>query len=174
MYRILIIFLTLSFTAHSKDAEMMELLGGKLEIAISTELKQLSTTAINKRFSNSKIKPLVVFSDIDENATISIQQYNTPAEKSSMKKIQKALSTMLKQVNSEAKWKKDKLNSRFGTKVGIYEFENKGLGKYEYQIVYAFPVDGKLTLVTFITSDKKHKANWVNLAKESFDSINVY
>lgn len=179
MYKTLVLFLALSssalpFSAHSKDAEIMELLDGKLEITISTKLKQLSSAAINKRFSGSKVKPLVVYSDIDAQAAISLQQYNTPANKSSMKKIQKALSTMFKQVNPDAKWKKDKLNSRFGTKVGIYEFENKGLGKYEYQIVYAFPVEGKLTLVTFITTDKKHKASWVSLAKESFDSIDVY
>lgn len=80
---------------------------------------------------------------------------------------------MLRQANEKAKWKKDKVYNRFDTKVAVYEYETIAVGKYQYNLTYALPVNGKLTFISFITTEKKYKTKWVSLARESLDSINL-
>ncbi|NVK26268.1 MAG: hypothetical protein HWE10_15170 [Gammaproteobacteria bacterium] len=155
------------------DTAKYSLLDDKLLLNIPTEMQLLTPKVMEKRFGGQKIMPYAAFSNSDQSATFTITQFNTPADKLSMKKIRKAISQMLRASNPKVDWKKDKLNSQFGTRVGIFEYEEKGIGKYSYNITYALPVDGQLTFVAFLLTDKKYKYKWRDLARATFDAIEL-
>lgn len=144
-----------------------------LSIALPAELSQLSDKAINKHYGKQKVPPASAFSNKDQSVSFTFTQYSTPADKASMNKIHKSLSNMLRKSSGKAKWKKDKVYTRLGTKIAVYEYEVKGIGKYQYNLTYVMPVNGKLTFVSFITTDKKYKNKWLDLARDSFDSLEL-
>ncbi len=163
----------LSFFVQAAETNTHNFFQDKLSMELSTEQKQLSQLTINKRYGKQKIPPAYAFSNKEQNVSFTITQYQTPADKKSMRKIHKSLSIMLRKSSGKAQWKKDKVYTRLGTKVAVYEYESKGIGKYQYNITYALPVDGRLTLLTFITTDSKYKKKWVALARASMNSIQL-
>lgn len=144
-----------------------------LTIELSTELTAMSSTTLEKRYGNQKTPPSYAFDNKNQTVSFTFTQYPTPANKQSMNKIHKYLSNMLRKSSESAKWKKDKVYTRLGTKIAIYEYETQGIGKYQYNLTYALPVKGKLTFISFITTDKKYKNKWVTLARESLDSLQL-
>ena len=155
------------------DETKYSLLDDKLHLAISTELELLSEDLLLKRFGHQKVLPYAAFSDDEMSATFTITQFPTPANKQSMKKLRKAISNMLRKSNPKVEWKKDKLTSLSDTRAGIYEYESDGVGKYAYNITYALPVNDQLTFITFLTTNKKFKTKWRDIARNAFDSIEV-
>lgn len=151
-------------TAHS-------LFDNQLKMVLPNELKQLSQLALNKRYREQKLPPDIAFSNKQQDVSFTFTQYPTPANKQSMRKIHKSLSDMLRAANPKASWKKDKVYNRFGTKVAVYEYETKGKSQYKYNLTYALPVNEQLTFITFVITDKKYKKKWLELARESFGSI---
>ena len=162
--------LTFSFYSFADNARY-SLLDDKLQVSISTDLKLLPEEVVMKRFAKQKLLPYAAFSDDEQTATFTITQFPTPADNKSMKKMRKAISNMLRQSTPKADWKKDKLTSQSGTRFGVYEYEIDGVGKYAYNITYAFPVNGQLTYVTFSTTNKKYKAKWSDIARDAYASI---
>lgn len=167
----LIYLVLLVTTAHASDMESHAMYNGALTIQLPTELQQLTELTLNKRFGKQKTPPNYAFSDKDQNISFTFTQYSTPANKKNMNKIHKSLSSMLRKSSGKAKWKKDKVYTRLGTKIAIYEYEQPSIGKYQYNITHALPINGKLTFMSFITTDKKYKSKWVELARKSLDSI---
>ena len=153
------------------DDPAYQFYGNSFSMAVPNEAKQLTPKALNKRFGNKNAPPQYAFSNKERNVSFTVTQYASPANKKSMRKIQMQLSAMLHQANPKAKWKKDKTSNKFGTKVAIFEYETKAVGKYQYNITYALPVEDKLTLISFLITDKKYKNKWVELARTSFDSV---
>ena len=150
-----------------------QLLDEQLIIELPSELRAMSSTAIEKRYGNQTTPPSHVFNNKDKNVSFSVTQYPTPANKKAMNKIHKSISNMLRQANGQANWKKDKVYTRLGTKIAVYEYETKAIGKYQYNLTYALPVNQQLTFISFITTDKKYKSKWVTLARESLKSIRL-
>lgn len=167
-----LLLFVVSFSSLANEAKY-SLLDDKLKLSISTELELLSEKVLKKRYGSQKLMPYAAFSDDKQSATITITQYATPADKSSMKKLRKAISNMLRKSTPDATWKKDKLNTAYGTKVGVFEYEINGVGKFAYNITYALPVNGQLTFVTFLTTNKKFKNKWRDVARETFESIEL-
>jgi len=170
LYPILLIF---AFSVHAADKATYTFFQNQLAIELSNELKPLSESALNKRYGSQKVPPAFAFSNKEQNVSFTFTQYPTPADKKSMKKIHQSVSSMLRKASGKAKWKKDKVYSRLGTKVAAYEYESKAVGKYQYNITYALPVNGQLTFISFVTTDSKYKKKWVSLARESMDSIQL-
>ena len=166
------IILMISFSSFA-DGATYSLLDDKLKMSVSKEMELLSPKVLKKRYGSQKLMPYAAFSDDKQSATLTITQYATPADKLSMKKLRKAISNMLRKSTPDATWKKDKLNTAYGTKVGVFEYEINGVGKYAYNITYAFPVNGQLTFVTFLTTNKKFKNKWRDVAREAFESIEL-
>ncbi len=163
----------LSFTSQAAKTNSQHFFDDSLVIELSTEFKTLSESALNKRYGKQKIPPAFAFSNKDQSVSFTFTQYPTPADKKSMNKIHKSLSNMLRKSSDKARWKKDKVYSRLGTKVAVFEYEIKSIGKYQFNLTYALPVDGKLTFISFTTTDKKYKNKWLALARESMDSIKL-
>tara|TARA_R110000744_G_scaffold256548_5_gene372062 strand:+ start:2730 stop:3260 length:531 start_codon:yes stop_codon:yes gene_type:complete len=163
----------LSFTSLAAETNTQHFFNENLVIELSTEFRALSESDLNKRYGEQKNPPAYAFSDKDQSVSFTFTQYSTPADKKSMNKIHKSLSGMLRKANDKARWKKDKVYSRLGTKVAVFEYEIKSIGKYQYNLTYTLPVDGKLTLISFTTTDKKYKNKWLDLARESMDSIQL-
>jgi len=145
----------------------------KLNISLPNELKPLTPKALNKRYGKQSTPPNYAFEDSDNSVSFTFTRYSTPANKKSMNKIHKSISNMLRKASSSANWKKDKVYTRLGTKIAVYEYEVKGIGQYQYNLTYALPVDGQLTFISFITTDKKYKKKWLALARESLDSLTL-
>jgi hypothetical protein len=145
----------------------------KLVIELSTEFKALSDSALNKRYGKQNNPPAFAFSDKDNSVSFTFTQYSTPADKKNMNRIHKSLSNILRKANDKARWKKDKVYNRLKTKVAVFEYEIRSIGKYQYNLTYVLPVEGKLTFISFITTDKKYKNKWLDLARESMDSIRL-
>lgn len=172
MKKLLVLLTFISAQAFASGVENHKLYGEKLSIDLPIQAQALSKKALKKRYGSKNAPPQYAFSNKDQNVSFTMTQYGTPADKKSMKKIHMQLSAMLHKANPNAKWKKDKTNNKFGTKVAIFEYENAPRnGKYQYNITYAFPLDNKLTFLTFLTTEKKYKAKWVNLARESLATI---
>lgn len=148
----------------------------KLSIDLPTELKQLSPSALNKRYGSQKRPPTYAFSNKEKNVSFTFTRYLTPANKQSMRKNHKLLSNMLRAANPKASWKKDKIYTRLGTKIAVYEYEIKGKSniKYQYNLTFALPINGQLTFITFVTTQKKYKKKWLELARHSMDSIQLF
>jgi len=164
------LLITTSFFNFAND-NSYSTLNEKLQISVDSDFELLSNQTVMQRFAGKKLMPAVVFSNDEQSATITITQYSTPADKKSMRKLHAALSQMLKQAHPKATWKKDKVYNRLETRIGVYEYEIKAVGKYSYYMTYSFPVDNKLTLLTFLTTDSKAKTKWLTLAREAFDSL---
>ena len=172
---LLAIFTSLLATLPVKASEMSQhqFFDKKLSIELPNELKQLSEKALDKRYGKQSVPPSFAFSGGDNSISFTFTQYQTPANKGSMNKIHKSISNMLRKASGKASWKKDKVYTRLGTKIAVYEYEVKGIGKYQYNLTYALPVEGKLTFISFISTDKKYKNKWLSLARESLDSIQL-
>lgn len=170
LYPLLFLF---SFAAVGAETHKHNFFDDSLNIELPIELIQLSASALKKRYSKQKFPPAYAFSNKEQNVSFTFTQYATPANKKSMRKIHKSLSNMLRQANGEATWKKDKVYTRLGTRVAVYEYEVKGIGKYQYNLTFALPVNEQLTFVTFVTTEKKYKSKWLALARESLDSIQL-
>ncbi|GLX85500.1 hypothetical protein tloyanaT_17520 [Thalassotalea loyana] len=164
-------FLAFSFFGYANEGSQHNLYENKLLISLPSELKSLSSKAINKRYGKQKVPPNYAFSTKDKSVSFTFTQYPTPADKSNMKKIHQSVSAMLRASEPDAKWKKDKVYTRLNTRVGVYEYETKGMGKYQYKITYLLPIDGKLTFISFTTTNIKYKSKWVAHARESFENI---
>ena len=165
------IALTLSITANAFEMDSYKFFDQQLTVELSTELKQLSQSAMKKQYGQQKVPPESAFKNKDQTVSFTFTQYPTPADKASMNKIHKSLSNMLRKSSGKAKWKKDKVYTRLGTKVAVYEYEKKGIGKYQYNMTYVLPVDGKLTFISFICTESKDKDKWLKLARESMDTL---
>ncbi|AZQ84890.1 hypothetical protein EKO29_13355 [Colwellia sp. Arc7-635] len=170
LYFLLCLF---SFTSMAAETSTEHFFNDKLVIELSTEFNALSDSALDKRYGKQKNPPAFAFSDKDKSVSFTFTQYSTPADKKSMNKIHKSLSNVLRKANDKARWKKDKVYSRLGTKVAVFEYEIKSIGKYQFNLTYVLPVDGKLTFISFTTTDKKYKNKWLALARESMDSIKL-
>ncbi len=162
-----------SFIVHANETTAYNFFNNALNIEISTEFTELTSNALEKRYGKQTVPPAHAFSDNDNSVSFTFTQYTTPADKKSMNKIHKSISNMLRKASDTAKWKKDKVYTRLGTKIAVYEYEVSGIGKYQYNLTYALPVNGQLTFISFITTDKKHKKKWLTLARESLDSIEL-
>ena len=159
------------FAIQAADTKSYSFFNEALNIELSTDLTQLTSNALEKRYSKQTVPPAYAFSDKDNSVSFTFTMYATPADKKSMNKIHKSISNMLRKASGNAKWKKDKVYTRLGTKVAVYEYEVSGIGKYQYNLTYALPVSGQLTFISFITTDKKYKNKWLALARESLESI---
>lgn len=168
----LLLFL-LSFTSMAAETNTERFFNDHLIIELSAEFKALSDSALDKRYGKQKNPPAFAFSDKDKSVSFTFTQYSTPADKKNMNKIHKSLSNILRKSNDKARWKKDKVYNRLKTKVAVFEYEIRSIGKYQYNLTYALPVDGKLTFISFTTTDKKYKNKWLALARESMDSIQL-
>ena len=173
MKKIIALLLLVNVSAYAAETKDYQLYDEQLNISLHTDLKKQSKSTIKKRYAKQSVPPNYAFSNKDNNVTFTFTQYPTPAEKASMNKIHKAISNMLRKANDDASWKKDKVYTRLGTKIVVYEYETKGIGKYQYNITYALPIDGKLTFLSFVTTEKKYKKKWVGFARESLDSIEL-
>lgn len=162
-----------SFGAASDDFEVVDVLNEQLAIDLPVDLKRMTDGAIKSKYAGKKIIPLEAYENEKEGVSFAFNMIETAVDKKAMKKVHKSFSDMLHSIHPQAKWKKDKLNSKYGTKVAIYEFEIRGINKRQYQMIYAFPVNNKLVLVTFISTNSKYKSKWVTLARESFSSIDI-
>jgi len=167
------ILLFASFFTQATESNIHDFFDGTLSIALSTDLKKLSNSSLNRRYNKQKIPPAFAFSNKEKTVSFTFTKYSTPADKKSMNKIHKSISIMLRKSSDNAKWKKDKVYNRLGTKVAVYEYEIKAVAKYQYNLTYALPVNGQLTFISFITTDKKYKKKWLSLARESMDSIQL-
>ncbi|WP_448551473.1 hypothetical protein [Thalassotalea montiporae] len=165
--------LSVSFSALASNTKSHAFFDEHLTLSLPTELKQLSAKAIRKRYGKQKVPPAFAFTGADNSVSFTFTQYPTPADKASMTKIHKSISNMLRKASGNAKWKKDKVYTRLGTKIAVYEYEVKGIGKYQYNLTYALPVDGKLTFISFTSTDKKYKDKWLTNARDSLDSISL-
>jgi len=159
--------------AQASDSKPYQFFDEQLEITLPTELKPLSDNALKKRYGKQNVPPNFAFSDSKDSVSFTLTQYPTPAQKKDMKKIHKTISNMLRKASSKAKWKKDKVYKRLGTEIAVYEYEVNRVGKYQYNLTYALPVNDQLTLISFTTTDKKYKQKWLSLARESLDSIKL-
>lgn len=166
-----ILFLLMSFFAQADEQKDYNFFDNALTMTLSSDLKQLSATAIDKRYSRQANPPNYAFNNKDNNVTFTITQYPTPANKKSMNKIHKTISNMLRNSVGKVSWKKDKVYSRKGTKIAAYEYEKKAIGKYQYNLTYVLPINGRLTFIAFMTSEKKQKSKWLSIARESLDSL---
>ena len=165
--------LAYGFNVKAAESNSQHFFDNQLVIELSTDFKSLSSAALNKRYGQQSTPPAYAFSNKDQSVSFTFTQYPTPANKKSMNKIHKTLSTMLRQSNDKAQWKKDKVYSRLGTKIAVFEYEVKAVGKYQFNLTYALPVAGKLTLISFTTTNKKYKNKWLSLARESLDSMQL-
>lgn len=169
--KILLAFLLFFGTCVQAAQTAHLLFHDKLTIHLPSELKPLSAAALSKRYGGQKLPPEYVFSNKEQDISFTFTRYPMVADKQNMRKIHKSISNMLRGANPKAKWKKDKIYSRFNTKVAVYEYETKGKNQFQYHLTYALPVDGKLTFITFVITDKKYKNRWLALARQSMDSI---
>ena len=167
------LFFLLSFSSMAAETNTEHFFNDKLVIELSTEFKALSDSALNKRYGKQNNPPAFAFSDKDNSVSFTFTQYSTPADKKNMNRIHKSLSNILRKANDKARWKKDKVYNRLKTKVAVFEYEIRSIGKYQYNLTYVLPVEGKLTFISFITTDKKYKNKWLDLARESMDSIRL-
>ncbi|MFD2164813.1 hypothetical protein ACFSJY_00910 [Thalassotalea euphylliae] len=165
--------LSTSVAAYAGNTTHYQFFENQLGIALPTELKQLSNNALNKRYGKQSVPPSFAFTDGDNSVSFTFTQYPTPASKKDMNKIHKSISNMLRKASGKASWKKDKVYTRLGTKIAVYEYETKGVGKYQYNLTYALPVNGQLTFISFITTDKKYKKKWLALARESLETLEL-
>lgn len=166
--------LFVSFLTSAAETNTYHFFDDELEIALSTELKPLTNKTLNKRYGKQNVPPIYAFSDKDNIASFTFTQYSTPANTKNMNKIHKSISNMLRKSSGNASWKKDKVYTRLGTKIAVYEYEVKRVGKYQYNLTYALPINGKLTFISFITSDNKYKKKWLALARESLNAIQLH
>ncbi len=162
-----------SFVVQATEPDSQHFFDDQLVIELSTDFKALSSAALNKRYGQQSTPPAYAFSNKDQSVSFTFTQYPTPANKKSMNKIHKSLSTMLRKANDNAQWKKDKVYSRLGTKIAVFEYEVKAVGKYQFNLTYALPVGGKLTLISFTATNKKYKNKWLALARESLESMQL-
>ncbi|OKY27880.1 MULTISPECIES: hypothetical protein [Thalassotalea] len=167
------LLLILSFYLQAAETNTHKFFDETLLIKLSTELNAMSSTTLEKRYGNQKTPPSYGFDNKNQTVSFTFTQYPTPANKQSMNKIHKYISNMLRKSSEGANWKKDKVYTRLDTKIAVYEYETQGIGKYQYNLTYALPVNGKLTFISFITTDKKYKKKWLNLARESLDSLQL-
>lgn len=174
LYSILIaISMLTSGITIAAEMENHNLFNDQLNLDIASELRQLSTSSIKKKYGKQQFPPAYVFSNKKHDVSFTITQYPNPADKASMKKIHQSISSILRKANQGASWKKDKIYSRLDTKVAVFEYETKAVGKYKYNITYALPVGGKLTFISFVTTEKKYKNKWVTIARKTMDSIKL-
>ncbi len=170
LYPILFLF---SFVIQAAETNSYTFFQNQLAIDLPTELKQLSKPVLHKRYGKQKTPPAFAFSNKEQNVSFTFTQYQTPADTKSMNKIHKSISNMLRKASGKAKWKKDKVYSKLGTKIAVYEYEIKTVGKYQYTITYALPINGLLTFISFVTTDNKYKKKWVNVARDSMNTIQL-
>jgi hypothetical protein len=170
---IFLVLLSSSLFSNAAEVTLHTLLNDGLEIELPNELNTLTQSRIINKYKGKKLIPLHEFSNKKAGVTFSFTALETPADRKSMKGIHKALSTMYRNAQPDAKWSKDKLNKKFGTKVAIFEYEVKGMNTTQYCLTYSFPVDGKLVLASFVSSNTKYKSKWKSLAKEAFQNIEI-
>lgn len=169
----LALLFVIGFTANAIETNTHQFFDEKLVIELPTQLKPLTKSAMRKRYSQQSTPPAFAFNNKDKNVSFTFTQYTTPADKKSMKRVHNALSSMLRKANSSAQWKKDKVYNRLDTRIAVFEYETSAVGKYQYNLTYALPVNGKLTFISFITTEKKYKSKWLELARQSMDSIQL-
>lgn len=167
------LLLLVNHNVLAEEKENHTLFKDNLTITLPSELKQLSKSGLKKHYGQQKVKPSAAFNNKDQTVSFTFTQYSTPADKASMNKIHKSLSNMLRKSSGKASWKKDKVYTRLGTKIAVYEYEVAGIGKYQYNLTYVLPVDGKLTFISFICTEKKYKTKWLEQARESLDSLKL-
>ncbi|NMP32600.1 hypothetical protein HII17_13620 [Thalassotalea sp. M1531] len=159
--------------AFANETNQYSFFNDSIAIELSSKLNQLSDSSIKKRYGKQQTPPTYAFEDNENSVSFTFTQYPTPANKSSMNKIHKSISNMLRKASDKASWKKDKVYTRLGTKIAVYEYEVKGIGKYQYNLTYALPIEGRLTFISFKTTNKKYKNKWLAVARESLDSIQL-
>lgn len=174
IYRILVFtFSLLNCAIAAASDNSHQFFDSALSIELPSDIKELSKKSIKKRYGHQATPPNYAFADRSNSVSFTFTQYATPAEKSNMTKIHKTLSNMLRKANGDASWKKDKTYTKLGTKVAVYEYEISGIGKYQYNVSYVLPVNGKLTFISFKTTEKKYKNKWLDEARQSFESITL-
>jgi hypothetical protein len=165
-------FLLCSTTLHAVDNSFY-FFDDNLRIKLSSELLLLSDSTLKKRYGKQKTPPTYAFSDKDQHISFTFTRFPTPANTASMRKIHKSLSVLLRQSATKANWKKDKIYNRFDTKVAVFEYETNNVGKYQYKLTYALPIQGQLTLIAFTTTNKKYKNKWLDLARQSLNTMEL-
>lgn len=173
MKTICLLIILFSFATQANELVSHKLYQKSLSIDLPSSVKPLSQKQINKRYSKQNNPPNFAFSDKNQTVSFTFTQYPTPASTQRMKKIHKSISNMLRKTLGKAKWKKDKTYRRYNTEIAVFEYETKGLGKYQYNITYALPLNEKLTFISFNTTEPKYKTKWVDLARESLNSIQI-
>lgn len=171
----LLLTLILVFTAVGIKAESntYAFFDSALTISLPTDLDLMTESELNKNYSGQKLPPSSAFGNNDKSVTFTLTQYPMQADKKSMRRIQNALSGMLRKSNEKAKWKKDKVISQFDTKVAVFEYEIVSVGQYHYYLTYALPINNQLTMLTFLTTNKKYKTKWLTQIRESMETIIV-
>ena len=147
-------------TIASAEWDTKELLGGSVFIDIPKDLKLKVDTARKANLVNKSGL-----------AKFSFNLTDTPADVKSMKAIHKVISEKYHQAYPKAKFTKDKTTNKFETKAFVIEFENKSVKSSVFQLIYGLPVNGKLLMVSFVSSEGKYKKKWKKIARSVFDTL---
>ena len=98
---------------------------------------------------------------------------DTPVDQITIKDIHKQISAIYQEQFSDAKWKKDKVVSLYGTRVFLLEFETSSVSSKTYQLIYGIPVNGQLVIASFFSAEDKYKKRWQKIAREVFESLEI-
>lgn len=167
---LILLFTTLSIKAESNTYAFFD---NALTLSLPSDLNLMTEQELTKYYSGQKLPPSSAFANNDNSVTLTLTQYPMQADKKSMRKIQNALSGMLRKAHENAKWKKDKVINEFGTKVAIFEYEIETIGQYHYYLTYALPIKNQLTMLTFLTTEKKYKTKWLTQIRELMNTISI-
>jgi hypothetical protein len=166
-----ILLVIVSFMGSAAEFNNYQFLNQQLSLQLDSGLRQMTDLELKKYYGKQKVMPQYAFTNADKNVTVTLTYYQTPASKKDMRKIHQALSALLRKANKTASWKKDKLVSQRDTKIAVYEYQKDGIGQYQYNITYAFPVAGKLAMMNFVCTEKKYIDYWRNSIRTTLKSI---